>query len=207
MLHVVSEPDSQTRPEPLYLASRRPLGVDAPFTVETVAEWAEFFDGAVTLVNCSIGEPFMMRDIDRLMDAFGDRGKALEITTNGQILTDRNIAKLLGRRIQLYVSLDAATAQTYAEQSELNWERGGHTFNYVEQLLPLDELVRVSGQAAGLAEKLGLDLADQMDFGRLWNGLNRWSFELPRRISRPIRRALGKAPPEPAVGPKWKGST
>ena len=89
--------------------------VDTPFTADTLAEWAEFYDGASSLVNCSVGEPFMMKNLDELLDEFGDRGKFLEITTNGQILTDRNIQKLLGRRIQLYVSLDAATAETYAK--------------------------------------------------------------------------------------------
>jgi MoaA/NifB/PqqE/SkfB family radical SAM enzyme len=88
--------------------------VDTPFTLDTLAEWAEFYDGASSLVNCSVGEPFMMKNLDELLDEFGDRGKFLEITTNGQILTDRNIQKLLGRRIQLYVSLDAVTAETYA---------------------------------------------------------------------------------------------
>ncbi len=206
--------------------------VHAPFTLETLAEWGQLFERASTLVNCSIGEPFMMKNFDELLDIFGDRGKALEITTNGQVLTDRNIRKLLGRDIHLYISLDAATAETYAklrnnkwdrlianlrrlieakrgrqgqprifavfmpmrvnvheldaffelcadlevdrvilrplnfaEESDLNWERGGHVFNYLEQLLPMEELVRVSGRAAALAREHGLDLADQMDFG------------------------------------------
>jgi hypothetical protein len=57
----------------------------------------------------------MMKNFDELMDIFGDRGKFLEITTNGQILTDKNITKLLGRNIDLYISLDAGTAETYAK--------------------------------------------------------------------------------------------
>lgn len=89
--------------------------VDAPFGLETLAEWGPFFDNSTQLVNCSIGEPFMMKNIDELLDAFGDGGKTLEMTTNGQILTDRNIQKLLGRPIHLYISLDAATAGTYAK--------------------------------------------------------------------------------------------
>ena len=75
--------------------------VDTPFTSETLAEWGEFYDGASSLVNCSVGEPFMMKNFDELLDEFSDSGKFLEITTNGQILTDGNIRKLLGRRIQL----------------------------------------------------------------------------------------------------------
>jgi hypothetical protein len=88
--------------------------VDTPFTRETLDEWGAFFDNAVHLVNCSIGEPFMMRNFDELLDIFGNTGKVLEMTTNGQILTERNIQKLLDRRVDLYISLDAATPLTYS---------------------------------------------------------------------------------------------
>lgn len=88
--------------------------VDLPFNLFTLREYGPFFDNAVELVNCSIGEPFMVKTIDALLDAFGSRGKLLELTTNGQILTDVNIKKLLGRHVNLYISLDAATRQTYA---------------------------------------------------------------------------------------------
>ena len=88
--------------------------VDAPFTRETLEDWGPFFHNSTSLVNCSIGEPFMMKNFDELLDIFGDTGKVLEMTTNGQILTDRNIQKLLGRNIDLYISLDAATSNTYA---------------------------------------------------------------------------------------------
>ena len=206
--------------------------VDVPFTTETLREWGAFFDNSVNLVNCSIGEPFMMKHFDDLLDAFGDGGKVLEMTTNGQILTDRNIQKLLGRPIDLYISLDAATPSTYAKLrndrfdailrnlrrlvaakggpghyphvhlvfmpmrvnvhelepfvrlcadlpvdrlvlrplnnspgANLDWERNGHHFQYQKELLPFDELVRVSGRAAELCRRYGVHLADQMDFG------------------------------------------
>lgn len=191
-----------------------------------------FFDNSVSLVNCSIGEPFMMKNIDELLDAFGNAGKVLEMTTNGQILTDRNIRTLLGRPIDLYVSLDAGTPDTYAKLRNqrfstilenlrrlveakggpgalphvhlvfmpmrvnvgeleqfvriaadlrvdrlvlrplnysdgiaLDWERGGYRFEYQRELLPFEELVRVSGRAAELCRRYGVELADQMDFG------------------------------------------
>jgi MoaA/NifB/PqqE/SkfB family radical SAM enzyme len=206
--------------------------VDTPFTRDTLREWGSLFDNAVSLVNCSIGEPFMMKQIDDLLDTFGNTGKVLEMTTNGQILTDRNIAKLLGRPIDLYVSLDAATPLTYARlrndtfekilgnlrrliaakggpgrlprvhlvfmpmkcnvheldafvqlcaelrvdrlvlrplnyspSSTLNADRAGYRYEYQEELLPFEQLVRVSGRAARLARDLGVQLADQMDFG------------------------------------------
>ncbi len=89
--------------------------VDTPFTLETLKDFGPFFDNASSLVNCSIGEPFMMKPIDDLFDAFDRGGKLLEMTTNGQILTDRNIQKLIGRSVDLYVSLDAGTRETYAK--------------------------------------------------------------------------------------------
>jgi len=88
--------------------------VSVPFNLETLDAYGPFFENAVDLINCSIGEPFMMRNVDELLDAFGRRGKVLELTTNGQILTDTNIEKLLGRSVRLYISLDAATPETYA---------------------------------------------------------------------------------------------
>ena len=206
--------------------------VDAPFTRETLNEWGPFFDNSVSLVNCSIGEPFMMKNFDELLDIFGDGGKVLEMTTNGQILTERNIQKLLGRNVDLYISLDAATPGTYArlrndtfdkilenlrrlieakggpgglprihlvfmpmqanfhelddfvrlcaelrvdrvvlrplnysDSIDLDWTREGYRFQYKDQLLPFDTLVKISGRAKEVCRQLGVTLADQMDFG------------------------------------------
>jgi hypothetical protein len=97
--------------------------VSVPFTRDTLKEWGAFFDNSVSLVNCSIGEPFMMKNIDELLDVFGNTGKLLEMTTNGQILTDRNIQKLVGRPILLYISLDAATPLTYSRLRNDTFEK------------------------------------------------------------------------------------
>ena len=220
--------------------------VDTPFTRDTLHEWGAFFDNAVSLVNCSIGEPFMMKPIDDLLDAFGDTGKVLEMTTNGQILTERNIQKLLGRPIDLYVSLDAATPVTYARlrndtfekilrnlrrlieakggpgklprihlvfmpmrcnvheldafvqlcadlrvdrmvlrplnyspSSALATDRAGYHYDYQQELLPFDELVKVSARAARLAQKLGVNLSDQMDFGGAMRDLFEEAYQAP----------------------------
>jgi len=42
--------------------------VDAPFTRTTLQDWGETFSHSSTLVNCSIGEPFMMKNLDELFD-------------------------------------------------------------------------------------------------------------------------------------------
>jgi MoaA/NifB/PqqE/SkfB family radical SAM enzyme len=232
--------------------------VDTPFTVDTLTAWGPFFDNSVNLVNCSIGEPFMMKNLDDLLDAFTDGGKVLEVATNGQILTDRNIQRLLGRNIDLYISLDAGTPDTYrklrndrfdailrnlrrlneakggpghlprvhlvfmpmrvnvheieefvrlaadlrvdrmvlrplnySDAISLDWDRAGYRFEYQKELLPFNELVRASGRADELCRRLGVKLADQMDFGgSMGSQFERW-FEEGRREG---AAALGAAP-------------
>jgi MoaA/NifB/PqqE/SkfB family radical SAM enzyme len=241
--------------------------VDRPFTADTLDEYGALFANAGSLINCSIGEPFMMKNLDALLDAFGDRGKFLEMTTNGQILTDRNIEKLLGRPIHLYVSLDSGTAETYAklrndrldkilhnlrrliaakggrsglpkvflvfmpmrvnageledfvriaadlgvdrmilrplnfsEAIDLDWDRGGHHFAYQEQLLPFDELVEASGRAAALAERYGVELSDQMDFGEAMREMFADRFEAGYRAGSGGETALAEGRREAAAG-------
>jgi MoaA/NifB/PqqE/SkfB family radical SAM enzyme len=88
---------------------------EVPFTRQTFIDYGDFFDHAQSLINCSIGEPFLMRNLDELLEMMSERGQHLEISTNGQILTERQIQSLLGRDIHLYISLDAATPETYAK--------------------------------------------------------------------------------------------
>ena len=243
--------------------------VDTPFTVDTLREWGPFFDNSVSLVNCSIGEPFMMKNFDDLLDAFGDGGKVLEMTTNGQILTDRNIQKLLGRTIDLYISLDAGTPETYAKLRNdrfdailhnlrrliaakggrgglprvhlvfmpmrvnvheleafvrisadlqvdrmvlrplnyspsvaLDWDRAGYRFEYQKELLPFEELVRVSGRAAEYCDRLGVQLADQMDFGgSMGDQFHRWFEEGRRDVIRAFERPPVEAAPASGLAP------
>jgi MoaA/NifB/PqqE/SkfB family radical SAM enzyme len=242
--------------------------VELPFNLETLSEYGDFFEGASELVNCSIGEPFMMKDIDALLDAFGQRGKMLEVTTNGQILTDTNIRKLLGRNAHLYISLDASTSETYArlrnarfEQvvqnvrrlveakggpgnlplvylvfmpmkanvhetedfvalcadlrvdrlvlrplnaspgTELVFDRAGYHYDYQSELLPFDELVRVSGRVAELSRRLGVELSDQMDFGGEMGPAFAELYEAGRREIAARFEAQVQAPPAQGAPP------
>jgi MoaA/NifB/PqqE/SkfB family radical SAM enzyme len=254
--------------------AREGANVDVPFNLQTLSEYGPLFDNAAELVNCSIGEPFMMREMDLLLDAFGSRGKVLELTTNGQILTETNIRKLLGRNVHLYISMDAATPQTYArlrndafdrltanvrrlvrakggpgrlplvylvfmpmranvhevdafvelcaeleadrlvlrpvnasEGVDLVWDRAGYRFDYQKELLPFDELVRVSGRVAELCRRHGVPLSDQMDFGGAMEAGFTELFEEGRRRAaslapvgpRPPARRPAMAGPPPAT--------
>ena len=244
---------------------------ETPFTIETLDEWGAFFDDAAELVNCSIGEPFMGKDIESLLDAFGERGKMLEITINGQILTDGHIAKLLGRNMHLYISFDAATAATYARLRngrfdqlvanvrrliaakggpgklplvylvfmpmpanlqevdafvrlaadlkpdrmvlrpfndgsavDMKWDRAGYHFDYQKEILPFEERVRVSGRVTELCARLGVPLADQMDFGGSIEASFHEAFDRGRREAREalgVHEAEAPAPAEPAKMP------
>jgi MoaA/NifB/PqqE/SkfB family radical SAM enzyme len=152
--------------------------VDRPFGAETLAEWGSLFDDARHLVNCSIGEPFMMKDFDRLLDVFGDRGKSLEMTTNGQILTERNVSRLLGRSIELYVSLDAATPGTYAKLRNDRFDR---------ILVNLRRLIAAKGGRVGLPRvylvfmPMRVNVGELEDFVRLCAELG-----VDRMILRPL---------------------
>jgi hypothetical protein len=183
------------------------------------------------------------------------------MTTNGQILTDRNIQTLLGRQIDIHVSLDAGTAETYAklrnsrfqpildnlrrlveakggpnhwprlnlvfmpmkvnvheldqfiqicaelrvdrlvlrplnysDRLELNWDRGGYRFEYQRELLPFEQLVRVSGRAAELCRRAGVELSDQMDFSGAIGAQFERLFEEGRASVTPSIRESRSAP-------------
>jgi MoaA/NifB/PqqE/SkfB family radical SAM enzyme len=240
--------------------------VDRPFTLDTLSGYGEFFENAAMLQNCSVGEPFMMRNLDELLDAFGSRGKFLEMSTNGQILTERNIQKLLGRKVHLYVSLDAATPETYARLrndsfvrilgnlrrlveakggkgalpkvflvfmpmranvheledfvklsaelgvdrmvlrplnttlgNDLRWERAGYLFDYDKEILPFDELVRVSGRAAALCRKHGVHFVDQLDFGGELSSLFQAEYEEGSEEAAPVGLRSDESAPSPPV--------
>lgn len=246
--------------------------VELPFNPTTLAEYGPYFENSFQLVNCSIGEPFMVRSIDAVLDAFGARGKVLELTTNGQILTDVNIRKLLGRNAHIYISLDAATPATYARLRNdtftkvldnierliaakggpgalphiyvvfmpmranvhevdafvelcarlrvdrlvlrplnpspgvtLEWDRGGYHYDYQNEILPFEDLVRISGRVAGLCARANVALSDQLDFAAGLAGQFKELWDRGYRDAQSVPLATTLAPPEvPASNePPW----
>lgn len=81
----------------------------------TLANYGPFFQAARTIVNCSFGEPLLHPRLEEILEFCASRGKIVELSTNGQAFTPRTIKALLGKPIYLYVSLDAATPETYAK--------------------------------------------------------------------------------------------
>jgi MoaA/NifB/PqqE/SkfB family radical SAM enzyme len=65
------------------------------------------------IVDCSYGEPFLRPDIGTFLEKLAQDGKRLEMTTNAQILGEKQRKLILGKDIFLYVSLDAADRDLY----------------------------------------------------------------------------------------------
>lgn len=89
---------------------------------KTFEEYGPFFRSARLLINCSIGEPLMHPRFEQIMEYCTKHNKIMEISTNGQAFTNRTIKALVGNPIYLYISLDAATKETYAKIRNDRWE-------------------------------------------------------------------------------------
>ena len=89
---------------------------------KTLEGYGPFFKSARTLVNCSFGEPLLHPRFTEILELCAEHNKYLEISTNGQAFTRRTIQALVGKPIFLYVSLDAATKETYAKIRNDKWD-------------------------------------------------------------------------------------
>jgi len=96
--------------------------VEAVVDDRTLEGYGPFFKSARQLVNCSIGEPLLSPRFQEILDLCQRHGKTAEIATNGQAFTPRTIQALSGKPVRLYVSLDAATKETYAKIRNDKWD-------------------------------------------------------------------------------------
>src|SRR5581483_3039114 len=84
-----------------------------PFAPETLDRLGGFYANAHTIGDCSIGEPTMNRRLGEILSRFDSDGKRFSFTTNGQLLVERIRKQLLGKDIDVYVSIDSASAQGF----------------------------------------------------------------------------------------------
>jgi len=96
--------------------------VDAVVDENTLAGYGPFFRSARNLVNCSIGEPLIHPRLGQIAELCEKNHKILEMATNGQALNEKTIPALVGKRIVLYVSLDAACKETYSKIRNDKWD-------------------------------------------------------------------------------------
>ena len=95
---------------------------DIPLDAGTLKDYGPFFTSARSLVNCSFGEPLLHPRLTEILDFLARNKKIVEIATNGQAFTDRTVKALAGKPVYLYISLDAATKETYAKIRNDRWE-------------------------------------------------------------------------------------
>jgi len=83
------------------------------FGLETLDQLGSFYTNAQALNDCSIGEPVMNKQFGQIVSRFVDDDKHYSFTTNGQLMVERRRRDLLGRKIDVYFSLDAATPEGF----------------------------------------------------------------------------------------------
>jgi sulfatase maturation enzyme AslB (radical SAM superfamily) len=96
--------------------------VNAAVDEQTLSEYGPFFHSARSLVNCSIGEPLLHPRFEQILEFIGRNDKMAEIATNGQAFTPSIVQALAGKRIVLCISLDSASAGTYARLRNDRWD-------------------------------------------------------------------------------------
>jgi len=84
------------------------------FDPKLLEEFGRFYDCAEELVDCGHGEPLLSRDLNNVIVKIVSDGKHLELTINGLLLSEAKQSCFLGKNMDLYVSLDASNARTYA---------------------------------------------------------------------------------------------
>lgn len=88
----------------------------------TLEGYGPFFKAARSLINCSFGEPLLHPQFEEILDFCARNNKILELSTNGQAFNERTVQAMAGKPIYLYISLDAATKETYAKIRNDRWD-------------------------------------------------------------------------------------
>ena len=73
--------------------------------------------------DCSYGEPPMHREFAEIVDLIAADERAFSFTSNGKTLRHKVRQALLGRNVNLYVSLDSATSAGFARYRDDSFDR------------------------------------------------------------------------------------
>ena len=84
------------------------------FTKDSLTDLGDFFDLADEVVDCSYGEPMLNPDFGPIVERITSADKHFELTSNGQVMTADKRRYMLGRKMTLYISIDAATSDIYS---------------------------------------------------------------------------------------------
>ncbi|MGB6066212.1 MAG: radical SAM protein [Desulfomonilaceae bacterium] len=81
---------------------------------ERLSEMGSFFSLAESVGECIWGEPLLNSNFSEVVSHLHRCGKSLAVATNGLLLNIRNRSLLLGKDVELYISLDSSTPEGYA---------------------------------------------------------------------------------------------
>lgn len=81
---------------------------------ETLLSYNNFYLKSRRMINCSIGEPFLNPSIEKILNLFEIDEKILEISTNGHCFSERILKIIEGKKLIIYISLDAASEKIYS---------------------------------------------------------------------------------------------
>ncbi len=101
------------------------------FTEESLADFGDFFQLAENVVDCSFGEPMLNTDFGAIVERITSADKFFELTSNGQVMSVEKRRHMLGRKMILYISIDAATPEVYG------WYRNDAFVSVIENLRAL----------------------------------------------------------------------
>lgn len=93
------------------------------FVPAMLDELGGFYRSAHSVGDCSIGEPTMNRRFGEIIARFDRDDKRYSFTTNGQLLVERTRQQLLGKDIDVYVSIDAASAEGFKRYRNDRFEK------------------------------------------------------------------------------------
>jgi MoaA/NifB/PqqE/SkfB family radical SAM enzyme len=93
------------------------------FDFDTLDQLGGFYRYADKVVDCSIGEPAMNKQFSEIITRFENDGKKFSFTTNGQLISGGRRRALLGKDIEVYVSLDAATSEGFKRYRNDQFDR------------------------------------------------------------------------------------
>jgi hypothetical protein len=83
---------------------------DLPFIKSLDSYWSV----ATKVTDCSIGEPTLHREFAKIVDLIATEERPFTFTSNGNTMRRKIREALLGRNVQVYISLDSATSAGYA---------------------------------------------------------------------------------------------
>jgi hypothetical protein len=96
----------------------------ADCTPEFLSSLGRYIDLPLEVTDCSYGEPPLEKGFADLLAVTTDGDRRFEFTSNGQPLSAKIRAKLLGKTARVYVSVDSASATGYRRYRD-------HRFNLV----------------------------------------------------------------------------